>query len=229
LPHVSLLRKNHIPLMGKNPLSLESKPIFARSRSHSLRAFAHNVATVPLAAASARINPVRLRTQALMRPGAHSPAMGSPAGAGAPRAATALAYPPGRISPPVHALCRACAPDECVPAGFGMGGIQHRGEPSWGASSARMTAPAGGFARDGATQDMQPSDAAWSLLAGSSLGAPDTVAFDHRIDCAIGRLHLGAFPRTKSSHKVAFTSGSGFKPVRSWPGSGLICAFLEGV
>ncbi|ADP20136.1 hypothetical protein AXYL_06854 (plasmid) [Achromobacter xylosoxidans A8] len=229
LPHVSLLRKNHIPLMGKNPLSLESTPVFARSRSHSPHARAHNVPAAPAPAAPARIIPIRRRTQALVRPGAHSPALGSPTGGCAPWAVTALASPSGTNAPPVHPLCRACAPSGFVLEGFGMGELQHRGEPPLDASRTRTSALAGRFTRGDATQDARSASAAWSLMVGSVLGATGAVALIHGTDRATGELHLGAFSRRKSPHKVAFTSGSGFAPARPWPSSGLICAFLEEV
>lgn len=228
LPHVSLLRKIHIPLMGKNPLSLESTPVFARSRSHSPHARAHNVAATPASAAPARIIPIRRSTQALVRPGAHSPAMGSPIGARAPSAGAALVSRSGTNAPPVHPLCRACAPSSFVLDGFGMGGSQHRREPSLDASRARMSALAGGFTCGDATRDAHSASAASSLMVGSVLGATGAVAFIHGTDRALGELHLVAFPRTKNPHKVAFTSGSGFGPARPCSSSGLICAFLEG-
>lgn len=77
--------------MGKNPLSLESTHISARSRSHSSHARAPNVATSLLAAALAHIRPARLRTQVPVRSGARSPATGSPAGLRAPGPYAALA------------------------------------------------------------------------------------------------------------------------------------------
>ncbi|CAB3893492.1 hypothetical protein LMG26684_04221 [Achromobacter mucicolens] len=229
MPHVSLLRKNHIPLMGKNPLSLESTHISARSRSHFPHVRAPNVASSPLAAALARIPPARLRTQAPVRPGAHSPATGSPAGLRTPVPLAALASPHRTNAPPVHPLCRGCAPYAFVPEGFGKGRIQHRVEPPFDAFRARMSTLRGGLTCGDATQAVHTASAAWSLMVGSVLGATGAVAFLLWINRAIGGPCSGASPRAKSPHKVAFASGIGFTPAHPWCSADVISAFLRGV
>lgn len=215
--------------MGKNPLSLESTHISARSRSNSPHVRAPNVASSPLAAALARIPPARLCTQAPVRPGAHSPATGSSAGIRTPVPLAALASPHRTNAPPVHPLCRGCAPYASVPHGFGMGRIQHRVEPSFDAFRAPRSALDGGFTRGDATQAVHTASAAWSLMVGSVLGATGAAAFLLWIDRAIGGLCSGASPRAKSPHKVAFASAIGFAPAHPWSSADVISAFLRGV
>ncbi len=110
-----------------------------------------------------------------------------------------------------------------------MGQIQHRVEPALGAFRTRMSALAGGFIRGDATQAEQTAGAAWSLMVGSVLSASGAVAFVLWIDRAIGGPHPRAFPRSKSPHKVAFTSGSGFAPAHPRSSSDVIWALPEGV
>lgn len=215
--------------MGKNPLSLESTHISDRPRSHSPHVRAPNEASSPSAAALARIPPARLRTQAPVCHGAHSPATGSPAGLRAPVPLAALASPHRTNAPPVHPLCRGCAPYASVPEGFGMGRIQHRVEPPFDAFRAGMSALDGGFIRGDDPQTAHTASAAWSLMVGSVLGATGAVAFLLWIYRAIGGLCSGASPRAKSPHKVAIPSGIEFAPAHPWSSADVISAFLRGV
>lgn len=70
MPHVALLRKIHIPLMGKNPHLIESTPFFARACSRSPLSRPHQTASAPFAGRRCG----RLSLNAVGQPGAaHGP------------------------------------------------------------------------------------------------------------------------------------------------------------
>lgn len=116
MPHVALLRKFPIPLMGKNPLSFEITPGLARSCSQSPLPGGARATFAPYAGVPSTTASVCHRTPYKPLPDAHTPRLAPHTAAPAPRAASLRVSAQLRLRP-VRSLSGATAQGGCALGG----------------------------------------------------------------------------------------------------------------